>query len=160
MANKNANGESLVLIVHEHWVKYVRPSLVYILLLSVNALLFYLAGLSAYHYNILTQWTLIAAILLLLITHHWFFMAILSQAENHIIVTSNRVIWIRHRLFFDEEMHEYAFEKMKTVEARKKNFIEYLFQYGTIEFESGAPITFVPHPNSVARAIEQAMGMT
>lgn len=154
------DGERLILIIHESWVKYVRLVAVYILLLLGCALFFYIAAITAYYIDWVAQATLLLAILLLLVDHHWFFMAIMSQAENHILVTTNRVIWIRHRIFFDEEMHEYAFEKMKFVVAEKKNFLQYVFQFGTLKFESGTPIPYVPHPNAVAMAIEQAMGLT
>jgi len=155
-----SNGERLILILHEHWVRYVRLVLIYLMLLVCSALIFYAAAVTAYHYDIVTQLLLLFAVVLLLVDHHWFFMAMLSQAENHILVTSDRVICIRHRIFFDEEMHEYAFSKMKFVEAEKTGFLQYLLQYGTLKFESGTPIPYVPHPSAAARAIEQTMGLT
>src|SRR5581483_2815067 len=108
---KDTDGEQLILLIREHWVRYVRLIAVYVLLLLCSALFFYMAGLSAYHYSVWSQLSLLCGCMLLLMVHHWFFMATLSQAENHIIVTTDRVIWVRHRIFFDEEMHEYAFEK-------------------------------------------------
>lgn len=160
MATAHLDGEKLILILHEHWVKYVRLILVYILLLVSSVVLFYFAGVSAYHVEWLSQGLLLFAVFLFLFNHHWFFMSVLSQAENHILITSRRVIWIRNRLFIDEEMLEYAFDKMKFVESKKTTILQYIFQYGTLEFESGKPIPYVPHPNSVVRDIEQAMGMT
>jgi hypothetical protein len=159
MPHTSDDGERILAIFHEHWVRYARLVLVYLLMLAVSALFFYLAGLSAYHYEWTTQALLLAAVGLLLATHHWFFIAALSQAENHIIITSDRVIWVRHRLFFDDEMHEYTFEKMKTAGASKTGFLQYIFRYGTLEFESGEPIPYVPHPNNAIRIVEQAMGM-
>ncbi|HVW66616.1 MAG TPA: hypothetical protein VHA78_02700 [Candidatus Peribacteraceae bacterium] len=154
------SGEQLVLISHESWVKYVRLVAVYLLLLLGSILFFYIAALSAFQYDLVTQIALLLGVFLVLVDHHWFFMAIMSQAENQVIVTTDRVIWIRHRIFFDEEMHEYAFEKMKFVVSEKKTFLQYLFQFGTLKFESGTPIPYVPHPSAVAMAIEQAMGLT
>ncbi len=155
----HAGEEQLILVIHEHWIRYVRLVFVYALLTLCSAVLFFVAGFTAYATDWFAQPVLLAAIGLFLVTHHWFFMAVLSQAENHIIVTSRRVIWIRHRLFFDEEMHEYSFDKMKTVESDKKNILQYLLEYGTLRFESGAKILYVPHPNAVVRTIEQAMNM-
>lgn len=159
MAKSPPTGEHLILIMHEHWVKYVRLVLIYVLLLLSSMLFFYLAGLVAFHDGWLAQILLLLALFLFLFNHHWFFMAVLSQAENHVIITNSRVIWIRHRLFFDEEMLEYAFSKMKSVEAKKTTLLQYIFQYGTIKFEAGSPVTYVPHPNAAVRTIEQAMGM-
>lgn len=160
MPSASGSNERLVAIIHESWVKYTRLTSVYLLVIACSLLCFYFAGLIAYHSWWLTEPLLLFAVFLLLLTHHWYFMAILSQSENHIIITSERVIWLRHRLFFDEEMHEYNFDKMKTAEAYKSNFLQYIFQYGSIKFESGPPITYVPHPNNVVRIIEQAMGMS
>lgn len=161
MPNTNADdGEVLISLLHEHWVKYVSMVLVYILLLLCSAIFFYVAGLVAYHTEWASQLLFLFALILVLLDHHWFFMAVLSQAENHIIITNRRVIWIRHLLFFDEEMHEYAFEKMKFVEGKKTTILQYVLGYGTLAFESGSPIPYVPHPNTAVRTIEQAMGLT
>lgn len=159
MAHSSSGPERLIIVIHEHWVRYIRLAFVYVLLLMVSFLFFYLSGLAAYHYEILSESLFVLALLLFFLDHHWFFMAALSQAENHVMVTTDRVIWIRHRLFFQEEMMEYAFDKMKTVEAHKTNILQYILQYGTLKFESGPPVLYVPHPNNVVRKIEQAMGM-
>ncbi len=156
---QTTSAETLIAVFHEHWIKYVRLVFVYVLLLLTSFLIFYFAALSAYHYDWLAEPLLLLAIALVLFDHHWFFMATLSQAENHLIITSERLIWVRNRLFFDEEMHEYAFDKMKTVGAEKNSLLQYILQFGTLRFESGLPIPFVAHPNSVVKKIEQAMGM-
>lgn len=159
MSEATPSAERLVAIIHESWVKYTRLTAIYLLVLACSLFAFYLAGLTAYHDTPIADVLLVFAAFLLLLTHHWYFMAILSQSENHIIITTERVIWLQHRLFFDEEMHEYSFDKMKTAEARKSGFLQYVFQYGSIKFESGPPIQYIPHPNNVVKIIEQAMGM-
>ncbi len=140
MPSSSAPGEKLLYLTDEHWVKYVPVTLVYLALTSISLLLF-------------------AALLLFLFTHHWFFVMLLSEASSCIIVTNHRVIRLHDVLFIREEMHEFAFEKMKTVEARKRGLLQNIFRYGSLKFESGAQITQVPHPNRVARAVEQAMGL-
>ncbi len=159
MAKTSVSAEQFIAVVPEHWVKYVRLVLVYLLLLLGGVVCFYVAGLTAYHQQWVSGSFFLFGLFLILVDHHWFFMAALSQVENHIIITTTRIIWIRHRLFFDEEMLEYSFVKMKSVEAKKTTLLQYIFQYGTIKFESGTPIAYVPHPNAVVRTIEQAMGM-
>ena len=37
--------------------------------------------------------------------------------------------------------------------------LQSVLNYGTLEFEGKAKITRVPHPGTLAREIEQAMGM-
>lgn len=153
------SGEKLIRIVSEHWIKYVFPIFIAIALLSVSFLLFVLAGLTAHHYVWLSHVSFIAALLLFLITHHWFFLMLLGESTTHIIVTNHRVMRLRERVFFREERLEVSFDKMKTVEASKHGLLQTILRYGNLQFEGEKSIIpLVPHPSSVARDIEQAMG--
>lgn len=154
-----SNGEKVIRIVGEHWIKYVFPVFVYAVLAAVSLLLFVLAGLTAHHSMWLSHTSFIAALLLFLVAHHWFFTQLLSETMTHIVVTTHRVIWIHESLFYREQIAEYAFDKMKTVEAKKEGLLQNVLRYGSLKFESGADVRLVPHPNSVAKAIEQAMGL-
>lgn len=154
-----ANGETLIRILSQHWIKYVFPVFVYCVLFAVSLLLFALAGLTADDAAWLSHLAYIAALALFLVTHHWFFLMLLCESAAHIVVTNHRVVWMHERLFVDEQMREYAFDKMKTVEARKRGVLQTVLRYGTLQFESGLDIPLVPHPNNVAKDIEQAMGL-
>lgn len=154
-----ADGEHVVWVSSEHWIKYLKPTIIYILLFAISVMLFFLAGYSAYHQMFLSHGLFLAAILLFLLVHHWFFWVLLGETEAHIIVTNKRVIHLHQRLFLEDEMIEIAFEKMKTVEAHKNGFLESVLRYGTLQFESGAVIHLVPHPNEVAKKIQQTMGL-
>lgn len=152
-------GETLIRIVSEHWIKYLFPFFVAAALLGVSLLLFVLAGLSAHHYLWLSHATFVAALALFLITHHWFFLMLLGESMTHIVVTNRRVLRLRERVFLREEMLEVSYDKMKTVEASKRGLLQTILRYGSLHFEGDKTIiTLVPHPNSVARDIEQAMG--
>ncbi len=158
-AASSPNGEKMIRIVNEHWIKYIFPCFVYLTLLSMSILLFFLAGYTAHHSLWISEASFFAALLLFLGTHHWFFILLLSESASHVVVTSRRVVWIRERLFSHEQMIEYAYEKMKTVEAHKRGFLQTLLRYGSLHFESGPDIYPVPHTNNVAKDIQQAMGM-
>ncbi len=153
------NDEKLVRIVRQHWIKYVFLIFVYLVLLSLSVGMFVAAGVTAYH----TQWVsfvlFTAALVLFLFAHHWFFVTLLCEMAVHIAITNHRVVWVRDKLFLDEHMTEYAFTIMETVEARKHGLLQTILRYGTLQFETGPDITLVPHPISVAKDIEQAMGM-
>lgn len=155
-----AHIEEVIDLIHEHWVKYVVPVIVYVLMVGISLLMFYVAGYWAYQYELLSGGTYLLALILLLLTHHWFFAMLLSKATEHIIVTTHRVIHVRSHLFFFEDMNEVAFDKMKTVEARKQGLIQNVLRYGELVFEKSFTIKRVPHPNRVTRDIEQAMGRT
>ncbi|MBI2636352.1 hypothetical protein HYW84_03445 [Candidatus Peregrinibacteria bacterium] len=151
-------GERLVHVCDEHWIKYIAPASVSLFLFAVSALLFALAGISAHHYMLLSHATFISALLLFLLTFHWLFVVLLSEALDRIIITNKRLLLIQYRLIFHEDILEISFDKMKTVEARKHGFIQNLFHYGTLIFETNkASVRLVPHPNRVARIIQEAM---
>lgn len=152
-------GEKLIRIVSEHWIKYVFPIFIATTLLSISLLLFVLAGLTAHHYMWLSHASFVAALLLFLVTHHWFFLILLGESATHIIVTNHRVMRIRERVLFSEERLEVSFDRMKTVEAKKHGVLQTILRYGNLQFEGeDTIIPLVPHPNSIARDIEQAMG--
>lgn len=153
------DGEKLIRTAREHWIKYVFPVFIYIMLLGTSTLLFFLAGLTAHHVMWLSHIAFLMALGLFFITHHWFFVMLLSESMTHIIVTNHRLVRLRERLFFQEEMLEVSFEKMKSVSARKNGLLQTILRYGTLSFEGGTKIPLVPHPNSIAKDIEQAMGL-
>lgn len=151
-------GERLVHIAKEHWIKFVLPVLVTLLLVSISILLFFLAGLSAHHYTWLSNITFVMAVILFFVAHHWFFMFLLSEALDRIIITNRRLLRMQFRLIIQEDILEVSFEKMKTVDAIKSGMLQNLLHYGTIVFESKlASIPFVSHPNRVAQVIQHAM---
>lgn len=152
------DGERLICIIHEHWIKYVFPIFVYTTLMGVSLLLFLFAGLSVHHNMWLSHVTFIAAFLLMLLTHHWFFRRLLGEAIDCIVITSQRSIHFETQLLFHDEMRENSFDKMRTVEASKEGLLQNIFHYGTIRLQGGVDIHLVPHPHRIAKDIEQAMG--
>lgn len=153
------SNESLRLISAEHWIKYVFPCFLYIVLMGGGALLLYVSTVSAPAAFGMSATLFLLGLIILFVTQHWFFWFLLAESQAYIIVTNKRVISIRESLLWREEMLEISFEKMKTVESHKQNFLQYVLNYGTLQFESATAITRVPHPGTMARQIEQAMGM-
>ena len=159
-AKVGSKDERLLRITPEHWIKYVTPAFIYISLMICSLLLFILSESMKTHVDVLPQWAFFGALVVFLFAHHWFFFLLMGETENHIVVTSKRVIHIRERLFFEDEVFQVSFDKMKTVEAKKEGILQNILQYGSLWFEgTKAVIRRVPHPGSVAREIEQAMGL-
>ncbi len=154
-----AAQERLICISTEHWIKYVLPSLLYVLLMGASGLFLSLAVLAAPSVHGLSLFFAITALAVFFIFHHWFFWFLLAESQAHIIVTSRRIVYIHESLLRREEMIEVSFEKMKTVEAHKTTILQTILNYGTLDFESKAKLTRVPHPGPLAMRIEQAMGM-
>lgn len=151
-------GERVVAVSNEHWVKYVVPVTISVFLFAISFLLFILAGLSAHHYMWLSHTTFIAGLFLFLLTLHWLFMMLLSESLDRIIITNRRLIRLQYRLIFHEDILEVSFEKMKTVDAQKQGLLQNLLHYGTLVFESKlASIPLIPHPNRIAKVIQEAM---
>lgn len=153
------SGEHIIQIVPQHWIRFVLPSVLYVLLLCVSIGLFLVAGYSYTHSAALMQVAFGAGFVLFLVNHHWFFIFLLSEVSSQMIITNRRVVWMQDHLFVDERMAEYAFEKMKSVEAIKHGILQTVLRYGTLRFEHAPDIPLVPHPNRVAKHIEQAIGL-
>lgn len=157
-STNSEHGEHVVKVTDEHWVKYVAPVLISIFLFAISFLLFTVAGITAHHYLWLSHASYIAALLLFLVTHHWFFMLLLSESLDKIIITNRRLLRVQYRLIFHEDILEVSFEKMKTVDARKHGLLQNLLHYGTLIFEvNKASIPLVPHPNRIAKIIQDEM---
>ncbi len=151
--------ERLIRVTNEHWVKYFFTVFLVILLLGTSVLTFVLAGYMAFHNDALSLPLSLGALTLFLFAFHWFFFTLLNESMAHVVVTNHRVVRIHERMFREELITEYAFEKMKTVQANYRGILQTILRYGSIKFESGPPIQYVPHPGSIAKDIEQAMGM-
>ena len=152
------HGEHILAVVNEHWVKYVLPVVIFAFLFGISLLLFILAGMSAHHYTWLSHATYYGALLLFFLTLHWFFMMLLSESLDRIIITNKRLMRVQYRLIFHEDILEISFEKMKTVDARKHGLLQNLLGYGSLHFETKlASVSLIPHPNRVARIIQEAM---
>ncbi len=159
--SSSAGSEQVLKVTDEHWVKYVVPVMIALFLFTVAILLFLLAGVSAYDYMWLSHAAYIAALLLFLVTFHWIFMVLLSESLDRIIITNRRLIRVQYRLIFHEDILEVSFEKMKTVDASKQGLLQNLLHYGTLSFEvTKARVPLVPHPNRIARIIQDAMQKT
>lgn len=157
-ATSSNSGEHVVMVTDQHWIKYVVPMTIATFLFITVFLLFVLAGISAHHYMWLSHVTFMVALVLFLFALHWFFMVLLSEALDRILITNKRLIRTQYSLLFREDILEISFEKMKTVDSQKKGILQNILHYGTLFFESKlASIPMVPHPNRVAKTIQEIM---
>lgn len=161
-----AQHERIVDAWSTHWIKYVVPVVMYLLLGGVSIVLYYFAGLSAHHSVWTSHATLILASLLLLLTHHWFFHRILSEGMMDAILTNKRLIFLEDNIWFSDDMHEVKLENIRAVEAHKRGVIQNLFRYGSLWFdtggsaiESGRIIPLVPHPHDKVKKIMHMLKM-
>lgn len=152
------NGERVLAVTDEHWIKYVAPVMMALALFIISLVLFIIAGVTAHHTPWLSQSAFVSGVCLIFFTLHWFFMMLLSESLDRIIITNRRLMRVQYRLIFDEDILEISFQKTKTVDARKHGFVQNILHYGTLHFETKlATIYNVPHPNRIAKIIQDAM---
>ena len=103
---------------------------------------------------------------MLYLGHHWFFHKILGEVMEDIIITDERIIWMKESLFQVNEMRQIPLNKIRGVEARKHGLLQTLLGYGQLWFDTGgteaqdenAIMDQVPSPNEVAKNINQLLG--
>lgn len=152
-------GERLIRIAHEHWMVYVRPTIIYLLLSGAAVLLVVFAGYAVTHVDWLAFLAFFVGTTLLLAVCHGFFFVILGEATSCFVITNHRVVHFKNIIIIREDMAEVSFEIIKTVEAHKRGILQYLFNYGSLDFEHKLTIDYVGHPNALARDVHQAMGL-
>lgn len=153
--------ERLLHIIDEHWMVYVIPSAVCFGIGLFGTLLCVFSGYTVTHSDALWMPSFLVGFACILIAFHGLFFLLMSEYLSKIVVTSRRVVAFDDLLLFKEDMIEIPFQSMKTVEARKHGVLQYFLNYGSLVFEGGSKgsIDYVPHPNTAARDVMQAMGM-
>ncbi len=152
-------GERLIRMRSEHWMVYVLPFFIYILLTISGVFLLIVAGYTVGRSDWIATFAFMISLILLLAACHSFFFVVLGQATSYYVITTHRVIHFKNIIILREEMSEVSFEKIKTVEACKRGFLQYLLNYGSLNFENKLIIEYVGHPHAVARDVHQAMGL-
>jgi|GEM_PF-1144830 len=153
------SSEKLLRVSPEHWIKYVFPTFLYAVHTVVSAFFFLMSAFTDRYPVEISIPVLLVSLSSFWIVQHWFFWFLLAESETHIIITSKRVLYVRTGLLWGEEMIEVAFDKMKTVEAHKTTLLQSILNYGTLQFEPMVKIKYVPHTGTIARLIQQSMGM-
>jgi hypothetical protein len=159
MSIRHPSGERLVRVASGHWIVYVFPYFLFTVLMGIAFGLLALAATAVAYGSAAAIPAFWCGMLLLLVVQHWFFLYLMSDSLGYVLVTSRRVIVISTKLLVQETMQEISFEKMKTVSAVKKGFLQNVLTYGTLLFEGGTAVPYIAHPNSVVKDIQQAMGM-
>lgn len=154
----SSTPERLVNVSDEHWMIYVIPVLICFLLFAASILFLVIAGATLTHSDWIWETSFVFGCVFLLLSLHGFFLILLGESISQIVITSKRVIRFHDVILFREEMLEVSYDKMKTVEARKKGILQTILNYGTLHFENNAVIEYVPHPNRAARDIEHVLG--
>lgn len=148
-------AERVVRRIDDHWIKLVIPLAQYVLVFACGGLLL-LLSLYAMQQNMwLAMTSLIVGTLITIGVQHRMFVFLLSEAAETVYLTNHRVILFEQRLFQLDELREISFEKAKSVTAKKEGLLQNLLNYGTLHFEIGGTIEYVPHPTRLAHEIQE-----
>lgn len=154
-------SEELIMAISTHWIKYVMPTVIFIIIMSSSITFFILASVIARQSAFIAILVLFTGMILMYLVLHWYFHKLLSEAMEDIIITTKRVIWIREALFQIDEMRQIPLKNIQGVETQKHGIVQTILHYGSLWFDTGGTITtdenaimtLVPHPNNVAKEI-------
>jgi hypothetical protein len=166
MTHEN-DEEELVEAFSTHWIKYVLPTVFFVLLSGTSLLLFFLSTETLNGRILFPMMLYFSALVLLLTIHHWFFHRIMSEGMVDIIFTSKRIIYFRDSLFFCEDMHELTLKTIRAVEAQERGILQNILRYGNLWFDTGGSdiaekgriLSLVPHPHRKAKSIMKLLKM-
>lgn len=151
-------GEHIVAMVHEHWMRYVFATFIYLCMTIVSFVILFLSQVIADQWMWISHIVFLLSFILILFTNHGYFLFILGESMSQVVVTNHRIIYIHDDLFLHHEMLEFSFSRLKMVESRQHGILQNILNYGELKFDTGPAIPFICHPNRVARDIQQAMG--
>ncbi|PIR48479.1 hypothetical protein COU80_04475 [Candidatus Peregrinibacteria bacterium CG10_big_fil_rev_8_21_14_0_10_55_24] len=153
-------NERLIDSFGTHWMKYVTPTFVYVLLMLIIVLLFVFSQFLTGYSHASGAVAYFFTFALLVGIHHWYFHRILSEYMMDIVVTTKRFMFLRCNLFLSDDTHEISLDRILAVEAKKRGIIQNILGYGTLWFDTGGTSTdkgpiipLVPHPHRRVREI-------
>lgn len=148
-------GETVLRRIDDHWMKKIVPVAQYAMSFLSGTLLMFLALVSLHHSQFLAYTSFLFGTLVLLVVHHRFFVFVLSEVAENAFLTNHRVIFFEHRLFAFDQLREVRLERTKGVRAKKEGLLQNVFNYGTLSFDVGGNIEYVPHPTRLASEIQE-----
>lgn len=157
------DNEQLIRAFSTHWVKYVQPITIFVIVMLSSTAVMFAAYLMRESVWPIAMGFFMASTVFIMLAHHWFFHTLLSEAMEDVIITSERIIWIKEALYQMDDMRQIPLENIQGVEAAKRGLSQTILHYGTVWFDTGgtgtsdenAKLTRVPHPNRVAREINE-----
>ncbi len=162
---QSPNEEGIVYAFSTHWIKYIGPTCIFLIVISASASMLVGAGITSDNSPILSYFLLFLGLILTYLSLHWFFHKLLSEAMEDITITTRRIIWIKEALFSIDEMRQIPLDGIQGVEARKLGIFQTVLGYGSLWLDTGGTDTSdantiidqVPHPNRIAGEINRLL---
>lgn len=164
MTPPTSTDEQLVDAFDTHWIKYIAPACIYLLVTAGGLLLVYISANIAADSLVLSQLCFFSSLVVILSAHHCFFYFLMSEGMIDAIVTNERLVYFHGLLWVSDDMHEISLQHIRGVEARVHGVFQNLFRYGDLWFdtggaslESGSILKRVPKPHRRAKKIRKLL---
>lgn len=162
---KDFRAEKLHHATYCHWIRYVQPAAVCIILGAIGVVFAVLASMAVPEALLLAQFLYGVGTLLLLFAYHKFFHTFLSEKLRCILLTNKRVIYFDNHLFLAENEHEIPLRRITDVSIEKIGLMSNLLNYGTLCFDASPTgdtilrrsIRRVPKPHRLTALIGQLL---
>ena len=119
-----------------HWIKYVLPVAISLLIGSIGALIIGI-GLTMFETGTVQFLLKLVGLLFIVCIHHWFFYIIMSHSMTDVIITNKRLVFIEDFLFFKGDVHEVRLANVLAVEVHQRGVIQNVFDIGELWFDTG-----------------------
>jgi len=156
------NGEEAVLLINEHWIKYI-PALFLVItswLLYVFCLGLSIAISDASHISSMTS--IVFGHIILLAFHHAAFYNYFCASSRRTLITTRRILTSDQHPWISDDVTDTPLWRLRSIEVRKEGVIQHLFDYGSLILNRGEMPTIVRvlHPHDVhAQIIPHIQGM-
>jgi membrane protein YdbS with pleckstrin-like domain len=147
-SNGTIAGEKAVLMLNEHWIKYVMSFFLVFVSWLLYALCLSLSIAVIPQNHIASMVIVVVGHVLLLFFHHAAFYHFFSVGTWRTLITNRRILTSRQRLWFSDDIIDTPLWRVRSVEVKKKGILQHILDYGTIVLNRGdlPSIERVPHP--------------
>ena len=151
--------EKLVFVRRQHWMCYVAPVAICLLVLIIGLLLLSFSSFGTPERTVIAQIVFFLGFSIVLCSYHALLHTLLSAYSTVVICTTKRVIHFKQRLFFVDDREEIHLNRIHTVEARQRGILQSLFHCGSIWFDAMEHISYIAHPHRTVKEITHVLGM-
>lgn len=148
--------ETIIDRFDHHWIRFVVPTLTYLLVVGILAIIGYFA---------VTEGGNAAGLILVILgtgflcATHAFFRFLFSEALEVTYITQYRLVHFEQRIFVKDDILQVPFDTVKNVVGKKHGILANLLDYGDLTFTTtGTTIHTIPEPDRIAELIQELTG--
>ncbi len=148
------DGEEAVLLIHEHWMRFLPAIFLILVSWAFYALCEILASTATQNHE-LSLWIILIGHAFLLLFHHAAFYRYLSVSTRQYLLTNRRIIGSEQRLWVSDNVLDIPLYRIRSIEAREEGIFQHLFRFGTLIPNRGElpSLHFISHPDAAHDAI-------